>query len=419
MNVRHPRTRRWRIPPVPFVSPERLVGAALLRETGGEPGMLLWRSLRTVHAWAATPPADRAHLFSPDARDQRMADLLAAAPEPALEQHLRVLAELLARPARMDADRVALACLGIAAWARDAGKPAACAEFTHVAAAACPGSPAYALAAARESRDTGCAEESEMMYGRVVALARQVGDWDSYTRAHAGLGKLAQARGAYPAARKYLHRALRAAERHRLAHLRALVLHELFTVEVDCDCTDVAERYAAAAFSAYAPGTSMIQVLAFDVAVFWMERGWFAQALSVFRRIVSSLDADGQVVGWGDIARAAGGAGDADTFELAWAQVTAAPLHSPRKQDGLRDAARGAISLGRLDMAEEAAREALSLARQRADHKTMFVAEAMLEEIGLLGKGRAGPERCPEPASESSRILSDSLFRALDAVPVS
>jgi len=243
------------------------VGASLLQENDGELGLVLWRSLRTVCAWASVAPADRPLLFPDGARDQRMADLLAAAPPPALERPLLVLAELLGDPVRMGPDRVGIACLSVAAWAREAGRPATALEFTQAGALVCPGSPSYALAAARESRDSGEHEQSEALYHRAVALSRQVGDWDSYVRAHAGLGMLAKGRGAYPAARKAHLRALRAAERHRLGYLRAMMLHELFVVELDCGNAALAERYAGAAVEAYGRGHAMLRVLAFDVVL--------------------------------------------------------------------------------------------------------------------------------------------------------
>jgi tetratricopeptide (TPR) repeat protein len=390
------------------------VGASLLQENDGELGLVLWRSLRTVCAWASVAPADRPLLFPDGARDQRMADLLAAAPPPALERPLLVLAELLGDPVRMGPDRVGIACLSVAAWAREAGRPATALEFTQAGALVCPGSPSYALAAARESRDSGEHEQSEALYHRAVALSRQVGDWDSYVRAHAGLGMLAKGRGAYPAARKAHLRALRAAERHRLGYLRAMMLHELFVVELDCGNAALAERYAGAAVEAYGRGHAMLRVLAFDVAAFWMTQRRYAEALPVFLRLLPTLDAEAQVLGWGDVARAAGGTGDAEVFERAHRNVATAPADSRRRVDALRETASGALLLGRLDLAESLAREVAVLARGAGDHKTVFEAEALLEEVSARRRGATAPER---EVCEPHPSLSDSLLRALDAVP--
>ncbi|HEV2149970.1 MAG TPA: tetratricopeptide repeat protein, partial [Longimicrobiaceae bacterium] len=277
-----------------------------------------------------------------------------------------------------------------------------------------PGSPSYALAAARECRDAGEHEDAEALYNRAVALARQAHDWDSYVRAHAGLGKLAQARGAYPAARKSHLRALRAAERHRLGYLRAMVLHELFVVEVDCGNAAPAERYAEAAAEAYGRGHAMLRVLAFDVAGFWMSQARYADALPVFLRILPTLGPEVQVLGWGDVARAAGGTGEAELFERAYRSVAAAPAGLPRRLDALRETAHGALLLGRLDLAERLAREVVLLARGRDDHKSVFVAEALLEEVGAR---RGGAPGSAEAALELRSPLSHSLLDALDAAP--
>ncbi len=417
MSMHGSRTRRWRVLPAPALARERLVGASLLEETEGELGALLWRTFRTVCAWASTAPADRGQLFAPGSRDQRMADLLAAAPTPALERPLGVLAELLSDPVRIAPDRVGIACLSVAAWAREAGKPATALEFTHAGALACPGSASYALAAARESRDNGEIEQAEALYHRAVALARQVGDWDSYVRAHAALGKMAQGRGSYPSARKSLLRASRAAERHRLGYLRAMVWHELFTVEVDCGNAVPAERYAEAAAQAYGRGHAMLRVLAFDVAMFWVIQERYAEAISVFLRIIPTLEAEVQVLGWGDVARAAGGLGDDAMFEFAYRNVATAPTELPRRLDALRESAHGALLLGRWELAETLSKEALVLARARDDHKTVFVTESLLEEIVARREApRVGEPRVREaPVGGSS--LSDRLLQALEAVP--
>jgi tetratricopeptide (TPR) repeat protein len=390
------------------------VGASLLQETDGELGLVLWRSLRTVCAWASTSPADRPLLFPDGARDQRMADLLAAAPPPALERPLLVLVELVGDPVRMGPDRVGIACLSVAAWAREAGRPATALEFTQAGALVCPGSASYALAAARESRDAGEHEQAEALYLRAVALARQVHDWDGYVRAHAGLGKLAQARGAYPAARKSHLRALRAAERHRLGYLRAMVLHELFVVEADCGNAAPAERYAEAAADAYGRGHAMLRVLAFDIAGFWMNQARYAEALPVFLRILPMLDTEVQVLGWGDVARSAGGTGEGELFDRAYRNVAAAPAELPRRLDALRETAHGALLLGRLELAERLAREVVLVARERDDHKSVFVAEALLADAEARRRGAAAPAQA---ARGTRSALSCSLLKALEAAP--
>jgi tetratricopeptide (TPR) repeat protein len=312
-----------------------------------------------------------------------MADLLASGAPEELERSLRVLIEMLGDPVGIGADRVALACTGVAAWADDAGRRATAAEFTHTAALACPGSPVYALASARRSRDEGRYTEAEAMYQRAVALARQVQDWDSYTRAHAGLGKVSQQRGGYPAARRALQKALRRAERHAFRPLRAMVLHDFFTIEIDCGRDEEAEMYAQAAAEAYGAGHPNLAALAGDVAVFWIDRGRFAEALPVLRCILA-LDRSDRLLILGHIARAAGALGDKEAFRSAYDEVIAAPEEAPRRVDALGYAAQGAINLELLEEAQAAANLALETAQSRGEHRTVFEMETVLERVEIL-----------------------------------
>ncbi|HEV2149079.1 MAG TPA: hypothetical protein VGR37_16855, partial [Longimicrobiaceae bacterium] len=52
--------RGWRIPPLPGHAAHAFAGAAILEEIDGPTGFVLWQSLRDVHLWASTPPAERA-----------------------------------------------------------------------------------------------------------------------------------------------------------------------------------------------------------------------------------------------------------------------------------------------------------------------------------------------------------------------
>ena len=373
--------------------------------------MLLWRTLRAVHAWATTAPADRSLVFPPDARDRRMADLLSAAPDPALERPLLVLSELLDGSSRIDGERVALACLCVAGWARGAGKPATADEFTYAAALVCPGNPAHALAAARASRDRGEVEEAEAMYHRAVGLARQVHDWDSYVRAHAGLGKLAQARGRYPSARRALLRALRNAERHHRRGLRAMVLHDLFTVARESGMGE-AEGYAQAAAETYGAGHASLAALAGDVAILWMDQGRFAEAATVLRWMLPHLSGEARMVALGNSARAAGGAGDYEGFRRAFDEVLAAPEGMPRRLDALNAAVLGAVGVGVLDLAEAGARSVLAGAEQRGQHGTVAQMEGLLAEVEGL---RRTATRCPVQAARTDGEGSP-LLRTLERV---
>jgi tetratricopeptide (TPR) repeat protein len=406
------KSRRWRIPPAPAHVTESFLATGVLEENGGELGALLWRCVRAARAWSTTLPADRGDLFAPGVRDRRMADLLASGAPEALERSLRVLIEMQGDPVRIGADRVALSCVGVAGWAEREGKRATAEEFTHAAALACPGSPVYALACGRRSRDEGRYTEAEAMYQRAVALARQVQDWDSYTRAHAGLGKVSQQRGAYPAARRALQKALYRAERHALRPLRAMVLHDLFTVERECGRDTEAEAYAEAAAQAYGVGHVSLTALAGDVGIFWIDQGRFAEAYTVLRRILPLVEGEVRLIVLGNLARVAGAVGDEATFHKALREVMRIPEDTPRRVDALHAAVRGAVNLGALDEAEAAATLVLEAARVRGEHRTVFEMEAVLEQA--MGLRRL--VRCPVQVAPASVEAPCSLLRTLERV---
>lgn len=410
-------TRRWRVLPAARIHADRPTGADVLNDCTGDLAVVLWRTLRAVHLWAAAAPCDRKELFAPGAQEQRLAEILAASPDAALEPPLITLSEMLGKPDRFAVDRVGLACTRIADWAESRGMPGVYAEFTHAATSACPGNPVYALASARVCRDGGAYVEAEAGYQRAIGLARQIGDWDSYTRAHAALGKIAQARGAYPTARRGLVRALRAAERRGLRELRAMVLHDLFVVEMDSQQDEQAEQYAEASLHAYhVLAHRNLPVLVADVAIYWLARGRFGEALGVLLRVLPRMEGATRLAANGNIARAAGAVGDQGAYEAASREVIAAPAENPRKADSLRGLAQGAVSLERWDEAEKMARWSLELATARRENRTVFEAEAILESVGRLRQASAPTERVAPEVEEVAKCGTSSLFQTVTRV---
>lgn len=414
----HRAARRWRVTPPLTPRPSgAIAGLGVLEEIPGELGGLLWRTLQTVSLWSAVPVADRRELFTAGAHDERLSEILAVAPDAALEAPLFSLQRLLDRPEVVPSAQVGLACTRVAQWAGARGAFQTQFEFVHAAAGACPGDAALALAVGRVTRDRGEYPAAEAWYQRAIGLARQAGDWESYARAWAGLGKLAQAKGAYPSARKSLLKALRAAERRGLREPRARVLHELFTVEIDCRRDEEAERYAEASLKAYGSGHHNLLVLAGDVAIFWLDRGRFDDALAVLLRILPHFGGELRLVILGNVVRAAGAVGDGKAYEAAFQELSAASDDSPRKIDAMQAAVHGAISLGRLDEAELAARRVLETAITRGENKTMFMMEALLEQVRGL---RHTTSRVREPAQKFGepeiRTSSLALHQTLDRV---
>jgi tetratricopeptide (TPR) repeat protein len=419
----HPE-RRWRVsPPISAPVAGTLAGLGILEEVPGELGGLLWRSLRAVTLWAAVPASERGALFAPGAQEERLADLLAAAPEPALEAPLATLAGLLGRPASSRPELVALACTRIARWAESRGAQATEADFSHAATLVCPGDPRLALSVGRTARDRGEYLEAESWYGRTVILARQVTDWDTYARAHVGLGKMWMARGSFPSARRTLQKAARAAQRHGVREVWGMALHDLFAVEIECDNTEQAYAYAAAALRVYGPGHCLLPTLAHDIAYLWITCGRFTEALPVLRVVVPRMPVEQMLYGQGSLARAAGGVGDQAIYQAAWDSIWSAHDEAPGKSDGLVEAARAAISLGLFPQAEQAAQRALAIARGRGEAKIVFVAEGVLESARnerqalTRQKNSVSEWAGPAPTRQEPDTLAIDLMRCLELAP--
>lgn len=374
------RERRWRVlPPIP-AGGESLSGLGVLEEIPGELGGLLWRSLRTVLLWAETPPRKRGGLFLPGSEEARLADLLCLFPESSIEAPLATLAEVLGAPGAVDARQVALACTRIAHWAQNRGARQTQWEFAHAAALACPADPRSALALGRAHRDRGAYRISEAWYKRAVVLARQTRDGDSYARGYIGLGKMWIARGSFPKAREALLKALRAAERdEELREVEGMAAHDLCAVGIECDSEEDVHEYAHAALTAYGQGHRLIPTLAHDIAFYWMKRGRFNEALTVFLSVVPRMPRQQQLIGFGNTARAAGASGHQAAFVSAQKRVQEADANSPRKADALLGVAQGALGLGLLAEGFAAAREAYAIAATRGESEVLLSAEGILQ----------------------------------------
>jgi tetratricopeptide (TPR) repeat protein len=251
-------------------------------------------------------------------------------------------------------------------------------------------------------------------------VARQVGDWDSYSRAYIALGNMLIARGNLPAAGRMHIKALRAARRKGLQQVQGMALHDLFVIANELGREEQAEEYARQAFRAYGPGHPSLLALSHDIAYFWMQRGYFAQALGVFQRLEpSASEPRARLMLTANIARAAAGVGDRELFRRAWTQV-----YRMSKDPDLQgivanvtlELALGAASLGEWDRAEQAAQESLETAIRNGQGKVRFRAEALLDSIHA---GRTAEVRIGESRKAPAKIdtLANDLVRSLSAAP--
>ncbi|HEX5725629.1 MAG TPA: tetratricopeptide repeat protein [Longimicrobiaceae bacterium] len=415
---RKPRRRwRWHVPPALLHGAETLEGAEILEEVTGAVGLLLWQATRDVGLWSRVPPEERASLFAPGAHERQARALEAAGLDAALYAPLQVIAGVLRDPEGTREEDVLAACRQVSQYYEERDLLGTAIAFATAAALATPANAAMGYRVGLIARKKAEYARAETWFRRTIGLGRQAKDWASYAEAFLGLGNLYIQRGNYPAARRFHIRALRAARRHGMRDIQGRALHDLFVIGVDSGGSMESLEYARGAFRAYGSTHPRLPALAHDIAFFWMTRGRFAPALTVFQAMLPHLKQPSeQLMGWGNVARAAGGAGDRTVFDEAWdrswsmAHENDSGLHAPQ---ALLDLAHGATSLSDWSRAERAAEAARGLAERREENRVALAAEAVLDAVARR-KGVELEARPPEgDEAEATEVLAADLVRSL------
>jgi tetratricopeptide (TPR) repeat protein len=412
--------RRWRTPPPLTRGSESLEGMEILREVGGEVGILLWQAYRNVMFWAAAEQGERGRLFSPEAGAKRQAELAEARISDELGGPLASIGEMLAAPDGINNEAVAQACTGIARWAEEQGHLNTALAYTQAASVAAPRNARLALAVGKLARRRGEMARAETWFRHTVMISRQIGDWDSYSRAYIALGNMLIARGNLPAAGRMHIKALRAARRKGLQQIQGMALHDLFVIADEMGRDEQAEEYARQAFRAYGSGHPSVFVLGHDIAYFWMQRGYFSQALEIFQRLEPQItDQRVRLLLTSNIARAAAGVGERELFRKAWTQVYRMmkdPELGSIVANVSLELALGAATLGEWDRAEQAAQEAFDTAVRMGQNRVRFRSEALLDSIR---SGRTAEVKVTASRKAPAKVdtLANDLLRSLSANP--
>jgi tetratricopeptide (TPR) repeat protein len=361
--------RRWRVPPaLTHGDTDAFEGLSLLDEIPGELGMVLWQSLRDAMLWGRSNQAERGALFAEGADRARIAAVLTAGAPVEVEEPLKVIAAMVGGAETAREENVALACREVAQWAESRGLLKTALAYAQAAAVVTPADPSASYAVGRLARRTGENARAETWFRRTVAIARQAGDWPTYALAFDGLGNLYANRGNFPAAKRFLVRALRAAGRNSLHDIEGMALHDLFPIAAEGGDVEEANELARRASQAYGPLHPNLPRLAHDVAYFWCTQGYFATALPVLQSVLRHFDEPAiRIAVLADIGRAAGGVGDRATFQQAWDE-TMELIGANGGQDTANkahlDLAHGALSLGAWERAEDAAETVVEAARR-------------------------------------------------------
>lgn len=417
-SAREPRTtrkgRRQAAPPALLSDGEPFAGFNVLDEWREPRALLLWQALRDGLLWASTPAPDRHALFSATARERRSRELRSTTLDPELVGPLRVVSGVLDPDGGLSDERLAAALRALAGWAEAHDFPRTAISFAQGAALVLPRHPAFAYTVGLYCRRNAEYDRAETWFRRARVLSWRADDRQSFALSWIGLGNVYLQRGDYEAAKAAHLRALRVARRRGFWHVKAMALHDLFTIAVDQHRTAEAERLAQQAARAYPVASPRLVHLAHDVATFWMNQGFYQRTLIVFHAVSKLLTrSDERLFVLASLGRAAAGVGDIKLFTDAWVAVHLGLDRNPttdRACVALLMLAYGAAALEDWTRVELAARHAMELARHRGESEVSQRAQVL---INAVPERRFSPELLPPPDDPAVIEEADNLARLL------
>jgi tetratricopeptide (TPR) repeat protein len=339
----------------------------------------VWRAVGRVRLWAE-PEENRAGLFSAreDAGAGSLVEAQRQAPEiaDALQTLHAVTFDALPRAS-------ALACREISEWAERNGYLETAMQAAEAAATLSSEDPSFANAAARVCRRAGEGARAEVWYLRAVGLARLRQNKREYVSAHLGCAAVLRDAGQHSRALKWIRRAADTARRSGLRGKAAEAYHDALGVAVLDQQINRAVIYARRALAVYPVHHKRFPAFAYDVSFLLVNRGLYPTALSLLSSVVGKIaNPAEQMVVWGTLARAAGGAGLRQRFHDAVQRVLElAPRHSFLGSGALYNAAEGARLVGDWELADELVRRALVAAREHESAVVLELARELRDDI--------------------------------------
>lgn len=411
------RRQPQRVPPPILSGNERIEGETILEELPNEAGMVLWKTFRSVRMWIDLESSERQELIDDQAHRARIAHIEAACGLDEIREPLITLAEMFSDG--LHARTVGHRCQIIEAWATAKELPRTALEYGQLAALAAPTDAAAAVTVAKRGRDLGEFPRAESWYWQATVRARKKKDWPSYVVSALGLGITHRLKGNYPAARRSIERGLRRARRQGLVPHQAMAYHELAVLAMRTSNLGRTVEYGREAFRAYGPNHPRLRWLAHDLAVCWMNRGYFKLAYDVFDSLPSG---EGSMVDRAahaaSFARASGALRMPQRFAVA-KQETLDCLNDPTTTSiapmVLLELARGEISMGNPEGAEAMTARAREMAQDLSQAEIIFEADALLGEIGSwVAVDRVRHVRPPEAVADLAEEIIET-FRATSA----
>lgn len=123
---------------------ELIEGSLLVAETGAGPGLLLWRAVRDVRAWAAAPEPLRPFVFPPAAGPDRRRLLALSGVDERLWAPLCIFVCLVEQRGSASPARLLHACRRVSQWAADRDARITAAAFDACAGLVATGVAEYA-----------------------------------------------------------------------------------------------------------------------------------------------------------------------------------------------------------------------------------------------------------------------------------
>lgn len=415
-NARH--RSRAELPPSPVelayplaVPDAAVLGAVILHETPENFALHVFHALRLVFAWAAGPDVSGA-MFDGEHLEVWEADVLGASGvDEALWAPVSVVAGELARPAEVDPERLAHACLAVTDWALGCDAPGTAILFAEAAASVWPTNARIAWIVGKLHRERLQLGRAESWLRRASRVAVWTGDWELQAQAVNSLGNLKVHLGDFAGGRELLLQAARVAKRRRIRERLAAAHHDLFVVATYAGQFSEAESHAQQAFAAYGPDHPNLLRLAFDVSHWWTQQGQFLRAIQVLKVLRGRFaDPECRLQVVASTARAAGALNHAATFHDAWSQAWT--LIDRGEANRLRAAAAlelglGALNLGLSEHAEHALTIARDAARELREGDTLTRAESALDHLAhhpLHPRGSGQKELLLRPTDLATRL---------------
>lgn len=391
----------------------RLAELAVVAEVQPEAlALVLWRAAARVRLWSEAEEG-RERLFSGRAHPEepvRRADVRSIAPE--LSGPLDVLDGLASPDPSIPA--LTRACVEISAWAEERGFLETAMQFAEAAAGADPGNPALATAAGRVSRRAGERARAEVWYARGIGLARETQQRTEYISAHLGLAAVLRDGGQHSRALRLIRRAANVAQRAGIRDKAAESYHDAMSVALLDRNFTRAGHLARRALRIYPARHRRFPAFAYDLAFLLVNQGVYPLAGAILTETSTRIPAAHErLVVLGTLARAAGGAGESETFTATLQDISAlASIYRSTGAGALYSAAEGARLLRRWKDAERLAGEAIHAARENDLPIVLELARALLAEVEARNVGipPANPE---DRRTQYLETLGNEAFRRL------